>query len=445
MRTPGGQMGRELDVLLIGPVDQTGELASHLERLALRVRIIRTDTPPATTPRQYACSIVFADDPSQFDDQLAATQRFAPGKRPTIAIGPSLLSTETTADAWLPEPALPAQIAARARALFRLFAMEAIAVRRAEGNALYGEKPGLGPRGETRSSVLYVGEASPRFMSLMHIMEDSDVDVVAAFSSYSAFDYLHERNFDAVVLNAAGKADTAFTISSAMRRNARLYHTPVLLMTPVADRETADEAFARGVSDIISDQTSDEEMKDRILALATERRRRRDAKAALEACREPRTLDIDTGLFHPGFLTSHLQDLINANDQSALSFSTLLMRAELPEGVDRPDDLSAEKARRQFAAMLRHLLRSEDAACRLDDGTFIAVLPFTEEDGVAAVAARVSAIAECTAFESEDPLHPFRLHVRSECIIPLVGETAEALIERGIRALQSRNSLAARA
>ena len=45
-------------------------------------------------------------------------------------------------------------------------------------------------------------------------MEETGAEVIAAFSSYSAFDYLHERSFDAVVLNASGKRDTAFTISS---------------------------------------------------------------------------------------------------------------------------------------------------------------------------------------------------------------------------------------
>lgn len=438
-------MGRALDVLLIGPTDQTGELASQLEKLAVRARIVRADTPASASARSYACLIVFATDTETVSQHVASAQAFAPGPRPVIAIGPSSLAELESIDAWLPEPALPAQIAARARALFRLHTMEEIARRRAQVNALYGERPEIAVRPEARSSVLYVGDASPRFMSLQHIMQADDVEVVAAFSSYSAFDYLHERSFDAVILNANGKADTAFTISSAMRRNARLYHTPVLLLTQSADREVADEAFARGVSDIISAQTPDMEMRDRILTLTAERRRRRAAKSALEACREPRTLDIDTGLFHAGFLTSHLQDLINATDRNELSFTTLILNTELPDGIERPDDLSAEKARRQFAAMLRHLLRSEDAACRLDNERFLAILPFTEEDGVAAVAARVSAIAECTAFESEDPLHPFRLHVRSQGVSPQPAETAEALIERGIRRLQSRDPFAARA
>ncbi|MBO6730858.1 MAG: hypothetical protein JJ910_14175, partial [Maricaulis sp.] len=221
-------MGRALDVLLIGPTDQTGELASQLEKLAIRARIVRANTPASASARSYACLIVFAADAASVSQHLATAQGFAPGPRLVITIGPSELAELETIDAWLPEPALPAQIAARARSLFRLHTMEEIARRRAQVNALYADRPDIAPRPEARSSVLYVGDASPRFMSLQHIMQADEVEVVAAFSSYSAFDYLHERSFDAVILNANGKADTAFTISSAMRRNARLYHTPVL-------------------------------------------------------------------------------------------------------------------------------------------------------------------------------------------------------------------------
>lgn len=282
-------------------------------------------------------------------------------------------------------------------------------------------------------------------MALQHALNTSDTEVVAAFSSYSAFDYLHERSFDAVVLNALEKRDTAFTISSAMRRNARLYHTPVLLLASDGNAEGTEEAFARGVSDILPPEASDAEIRERVLSLAGERRRRREAKAQLEACRDPRSLDVDTGLFHAGFLTSHLQNLLDAEMDRGLNFSILALNLSLPEGPDQPDDTSAEKARRQFAAMLRHLLRTEDAAARIGSDRFVAVLPYTDLDGVECVSARVSAIAECTAFESDDPLRPFRLSVMSVPLQPQPGDTAESLLERAIRQLVSRSDFAARA
>lgn len=436
-------MGRELNVLLFGVSDRVNGLAQQLESLALACRIVRADSPPPRHPRFWACCVILADRPIDIDDGLDAFQEFAPGHRPVIVVHPDAMPAHEGVDSWIREPTLPVQIAARIRALARLHAMEEVAKRRTAITALYGDRGRNLDMVDPAPCVLYVGDASPRFMALQHSLKDADAEVIGAFSSYSAFDYLHERPFDAVVLNAAGKRDTAFTISSAMRRNARLYHTPVLLMGSDEDAQSAEEAYARGVSDIISPRTSDEEMRDRILALAAERRRRRRAKSALEACREPRTLDIETGLFHAAFITSHLQDLIGAAARDEISLTVLALKVVLPLGAERPDDGSAEKAKRQFAAMLRHLLRTEDAAARIDPETFLAILPFTDATGIDCVATRVAAIAECTAFESEDPLQPFRLGILSAAVEVQPDESAEALIKRAVSKLHRSDPLAA--
>ncbi|RKR02840.1 response regulator receiver modulated diguanylate cyclase [Maricaulis maris] len=431
----GGRMGRELDVLVFGLSDRVEALAEKLGRLALNCRLVRADSPPARRHHYWAVGVVLAECDRDVEDGMKAFQRFAPGERPLLVVGPDSYGPTDLVDAWIREPASAVQIAARIRALFRLHTMEIIARRRTEVSALYGQKPGLVERQDQPPCVLYVGDASPRFMALQHTLASVDAEVIAAFSSYSAFDYLHERAFDAVVLNAAGKRDIAFTISSAMRRNARLYHTPVLLLTDDVDPGAAEEAFARGVSDLLPPRTDDDELRERVLTLTAERRRRREAKAILESCRDTRSLDIETGLFHPAYLVSHIQDLLNETGRDQLHFSLIALQTLLPEGSERPDDVSAEKARRQFAAMLRHLLRTEDAAARFEDDVFLAVLPFTDPAGIDCVAARVAAIAECTAFESDDPLRPFRLSVRAAPVQTRPGETADALVERALASL----------
>ncbi|WP_203292291.1 diguanylate cyclase domain-containing protein [Maricaulis parjimensis] len=438
-------MGRTLDVLVFGLSERVDTLADQLGRLALTCRIVRADTPPARRNQSWAGGIILADCDNDVRDGLAAFSRFAGEDYPVLVVGPTGLTADEHVDAWLREPAPAVQIAARIRALFRLSVMETIAERRTEVTRLYGQRTPAAEREETPPAILYVGEASPRFMGLKHALETADADVVAAFSSYSAFDYLHERPFDAVVLNAVGKRDIAFTISSAMRRNARLYHTPVLLLADTLDNQAAEEAFARGVSDILPPKADDEELRERVLTLTRERRRRRHAKNALEACRDPRSLEIETGLFNSGFLTSHIQDLLNGAARDELYFAMIALQVVLPEGSSAPDSVSAEKARRQFAAMLRHLLRTEDAAARFSEDTFLAVLPFTDTPGIDCVAARVAAIAECTAFESDDPLQPFRLSVRAAPVQPRPGETAEALVERALRGLQRPNLITAQA
>lgn len=271
----GGRMGRTLDVLVFGMSDGVEALSEKLGRLALNCRLVRADSPPARRHHFWAVGVILAECDRDVEDGLKAFERFAPGERPILVVGPDSYGSEEQADAWIREPATPVQIAARVRALFRLHTMEIIARRRTEVSALYGQKAGLVERQDQPPCILYVGDASPRFMALQHTLASVDADVIAAFSSYSAFDYLHERAFDAVVLNAEGKRDIAFTISSAMRRNARLFHTPVLLLTDDVDTETSEEAFARGVSDLLPPGTDDTELRDRVLTLTSERRRRR--------------------------------------------------------------------------------------------------------------------------------------------------------------------------
>ena len=45
----------------------------------------------------------------------------------------------------------------------------------------------------------------------------------ATFTSFSAFDHLHDDRFDALVLNGGADASAALSLISALRRNARLY------------------------------------------------------------------------------------------------------------------------------------------------------------------------------------------------------------------------------
>ena len=91
------------------------------------------------------------------------------------------------------------------------------------------------------------------------------------------------------------------------------------------------------------------------------------------------------------------------------------------------------KATNQFAGMLRHCVRAEDFVVRLAQDRFLIALPNTPQTEAKMVSNRVSAIAECTAYEGADPLKPFRLELS-----PMIDEArtetrADALIEQMMR------------
>ena len=122
------------------------------------------------------------------------------------------------------------QIANRVNAMIRLGVMEAEIIRRQKTLLEdFGQTPELGDLSPDRKfRVLFIGKATPSFMVIVNAMQDKGVEVTAAFTSFSAFDYLHGEPFDAVVMNALEHSEPAFSISEAMRRNSKLYHLSLI-------------------------------------------------------------------------------------------------------------------------------------------------------------------------------------------------------------------------
>ncbi len=333
------------------------------------------------------------------------------------------------ADITLRRDAHAIQIAARLRAALRLAVLEETAAIRMRDAAAAGSTPAPVNACDQAACILFVGAPCPAFMRLQHAMAGAKTEVIAAFSTFNAFDYLHERAFDAVVLNTEPEPDLAHTVCSAMRRNTRLYHTPAVLLVRGDGYAGADEAFARGASDLLNAEAGPQEMRERVTALTGERRRRRTAKAMLEACRTPALLDEDSDLFNAEFGERHLNSLIEEARARGHALSIVGLGAGAPHDAGAPQVRAAMK---QFAGMLRHCVRAEDLAARARPDGFYLALPSTRPDEARMVAARVSAIAECTAYEGADPHRPFRLSLATRVIEPGDGWSARDAVEAAL-------------
>lgn len=414
----GGIMGRAADLLIAGELDPVAELGGHLAGVGFRTRHCSLDTVnDELRARPYDAVVTLGELTKDVSHPgVVHVHVGQPGSQ--------------TPDAVLMEPAHPIQVAARVRSLLRLSVIEHVATLRRADAQLAGApiQTRSGPKG--KSSILYVGAPDPAFMRLQHALSGTGTEVIAAFSTFNAFDYLHERAFDAVVLNTHPNPDLAHTVCSAMRRNTRLYHTPALLLTRSEVYGSADEAFARGASDILPAKAQGAELRQRVMALAGERQRRRAAKAMLEACRQPALLDEGSDLFQSGFGHAHLKSLVQAAGDHGSRLCLVALSVSTPPSAGDPHGNPARHALDQFASMLRHCVRAEDLAVRHDATRFYLALPSTTAEEAANVASRVSAIAECTAYEGVDPATPFRVEVRHAVAEWREGESSDALRER---------------
>lgn len=419
-------MGRTTKLLIAGEPDLAESLAQQLSELGFQ-----TASCPLDKASQEASLHAY--------DALVSMGHIDHGLTPDGMIHVHIGSAaDGLVDARFRPPAHAIQVAARVRSLLRLDVIETVSELRTQDAQACGAVVNAPKTGSDKPAILYVGSPDPVFMRLQHALRGENIDTIGAFSTFNAFDYLHERSFDAVVLHTQPEPDLAHTVCSAMRRNTRLYHTPALLITRSEVYAEADEAFARGASDIIPANASSEELRERVTALAEERRRRRSAKASLESCLVRDLMDKDSDLFGAEFARTHLDSLLDNARKQGRALSMIALNAQVPATAGGLSSEFGSHAMSQFAGMLRHCVRAEDFAMRASDDTFCLVLPNTTQDEAQTVASRVAAIAECTAYEGSDPLQPFRIQLFTDVCPATAEDTADSFIARAFARLEEK-------
>ena len=253
-----------------------------------------------------------------------------------------------------------------------------------------------------------MGEPAPQFLALFSALNSVGAEVVGAFTAYTAFDYLHERPFDAVVLWAGDTATEALSIAAGMRRNTRLYHTPALLYMRENSYATVSEAFHRGVSDVASPETPEVETARRVIELARSYRRQTGIRKALERARSSGVMDAATGLFTRDLFAAHLARIAQASRVRNRPLSVCVLKvAEKPELTAARAGGWMARAIPQIGSMIGRLVRVEDTAARLAPEVFALALPATGLAAGRAAGERIAAVIGCTAFEAGEGKPPF--------------------------------------
>jgi two-component system cell cycle response regulator PopA len=264
-----------------------------------------------------------------------------------------------------------------------------------------------------------------------HALKSQGMDVIAALTSYGAFDYLHERAFDAVLLWGGEQPAEALAIAGGMRRNTRLFHTPVMLRLKKLVEIDAGDAFLRGVNDIANPEATVEEIADRLLRLAGGYRRQMTIRKTLDAMRHRPEMDAATGLFGRDLFAAHLARLSQASRERQRSLSLCVLRmAETPDIARARPSGMLDRAVPQIGSMISRLVRSEDTAGRLSNDVFAIALPATSLSQARNVGERIAAVISCTAFEAGQGKPPFVVDFHIGAAEIQAGEPAAAALMR---------------
>jgi two-component system cell cycle response regulator PopA len=406
--------GLQARVLIVAKDDTlAGPLAEGLDRLGWRTITARSRQAAVTAIQDLQIEGAIIDLKGVGEEALHLARRLkaacGPRKLPVIAIGdPDPILETYSFDVTLAAPLHPAQAAMRLETLVRTAVAEEEFDLRSETFAEFGRRLDAPETDISPFRVLAIGEPAPQFLALSNALLRHGADVVGAFTAYTAFDYLHERIFDAVVLWAGDNPQEALSIAAGLRRNTRLYHTPALLYMRKETYVTTTEAFHRGLSDVASPETPEAETARRIIELARSYRRQMNVRAALEKARGSGLMDAATGLFTRDLFAAHLGRLAAAAKERNRALSVCVLKlADKPELKTPRAEGWVDRAIPQIGSMIGRLVRVEDTAARLAPEVFALALPNTHAANGRLAGERIAAVIGCTAFEAGDGNAPF--------------------------------------
>jgi two-component system, cell cycle response regulator PopA len=295
----------------------------------------------------------------------------------------------------------PVALAARLNSSLRIAVMADEARLRFKSLAKFGGAPKPPTlTGSSKPKILVFGIPSPEMLQFTAALEARGASAIASFTSFTAFDYLHDGDFDGVTIIAHDDAAASLGFCGAMRRNARLFHMPCLVLGSL-NFAKPDEVISRGASDFAVAGEDDDAAAERLLDLVDEKRSRDALALAFAAARAPGAMDQGTGLYGADFFTHHLESLAMRAHETDRPLSIALARIA-PDAITTAlrDSRGLDRIVGQAGAMLSRLVRAEDVAARIDRTTFAVAFPSSDAEGAAAAVGRINAVLECTAFDA---------------------------------------------
>lgn len=283
----------------------------------------------------------------------------------------------------------------------RFYFAQRTAARRAEVRLRQESYIGMGYKlppsiHDTCNDILYVGEASGHFLNLKSSLETKNFKLTAAFSTSTAFDYLHDHSFSAVLLNTSAESINSDNFCAMVSRSSNLINLPILAFSN--NQEELSSNILNCVTDLIDINSDMGNVSNQLIELV----RNKGPSAEEFAAPNNEVSDTITGLFTRVFFESHLERQIAWSSKYAQSLSIIVIKVEGQNGQNADErDLS------YTAKVMRTLLRIQDAPTRLDHSTLAVSMPGSSKTEAAHAARRIEGVLDATAFECE-PDRPAR-------------------------------------
>lgn len=217
---------------------------------------------------------------------------------------------------------------------------------------------------------------------------------------------------------------------NAIKGDADLFRTSVVLMCGAPDLDVIVQAQARGAEDVLRLPADDAEIVARVRAAQRAGALRDQLLEREQGLEELAYNDELTRLYNRRFLSRQLSALVRSATRHRRTLSCVLVDIDRFKSInDGHGHARGDAVLARVAARLQHVLREEDYAGRWGGEEFLILLPDVEETGAQATAERLRASV------GDRPVAGLRVTVSAGCATWAHGESADDLLRRADAAL----------
>lgn len=329
-------------------------------------------------------------------------------------------------------PVNPAQIRHRLHALVRLNTIHEELVRRMNTSAKYGLEapaPVSQPSDIGHATILVLGDPA-QFATIENALA-KQATLIGALSESTALDYLTRRDFDAVLINAAGGIEPHIEFAEQVRYHSRLFNLPIVVLAERDEIAKCEQVFDSGITDVIAKPYSGAELKIRIDLLVRELRFRCSLKTIYQQAKHLATSDALTGLYSRGFALEHISAMVKDAGKTSQGFSIANLSITNIEEINETLGYAAgDRIIRQIGEVIGLLVRGEDMAARYSGSKFLLALPDTPVESAHVAIMRITGVVAHTEFVVEDHNAPVAVRLDAQLAGFEDGDTAKSLIAR---------------
>lgn len=199
-----------------------------------------------------------------------------------------------------------------------------------------------------------------------------------------------------------------------------------------------EEAYARGVRDLIPVEAELDEISARILELANYHRIHEQLKITFGSLGGSECIDEETGLYNADFFAHHMARVANdcRKKDKVLSLLALRPKAQNAEDVDA---IYIRAGLAKIGGMIKNMIRMQDIIARFDDETYILAFPSATEAVVESILQRMTGLVDCAAFESgRQDNSAFTFHLAAAIVEQTAFDGSDVLIGKAISKIDQR-------